>query len=128
LHNAQRFVAGLFDALDVLPPVVDGHCRREHRGGVVSVELEGVSVEIEQGGRKPVTVVGHVHHLVHQPDDVLAGGHTRDWTGEDVVEHQGRHAQLGECRTQGFLHYAIDAAAREHGTAFDVHGAHGEAE
>ncbi len=72
--------------------------------------------------------VGHVHQLVHQAGDVLAGGHARDRPGENVVEHQRRDAELGEGAAQRLFHHAVNAAAGEHRTAFDVDRAHREAE
>ncbi len=128
LHNAQSLVARLLDALDVLPPVIDGDRRREHRGGVVHVELERLAVRVHQRRRQPVAVVRHRHHLVHQAGDVLAGRYARDGSREDVVEHQRRDAEFGEGAAQGLFHHAVDAAAREHRAAFHVHRAYGKAE
>ena len=75
-----------------------------------------------------MAVVGHHHHFVHQAGDVLTGRHARDWSREDVVEHQRRNAYFCEGGAQGFFHHAVNAAAREHRAAFDVHGTHGKAE
>ena len=82
----------------------------------------------QQSWRKPVAVVCHVHHLVHQAGDVLSGRHARDWSREDVVEHQRRNAYLREVAAQSFFHHAVNASAREHRATFDVDGSHGEAE
>src|SRR4051812_21857984 len=70
----------------------------------------------------------YFEQLVQKAGDVLAGGHTGYRAGEDVVEHQGGDADLGEGAAEGFLHDAIDAAAGEHGTALDVDGADGAGE
>ena len=48
--------------------------------------------------------------------------------GEDVIEHQRADAEFGEGAAERFFDDAINAATREHGTAFDVDGAYGEAE
>src|SRR5271165_6224461 len=61
--------------------------------------------------------------LVEQAGDVLAGGDAADWTGEDVVEHQGGNAELCQGAAHGFLDDAIHAAADEHAAAFHVDGA-----
>ena len=58
----------------------------------------------------------------------MAGGHTGDGAGEDVIEHQGGDADLGEGAAERLLDDAIDAAAGEHGAAFHVDGAHGTRE
>ena len=128
LHNPQSLVARLLDALDVLPPVVDGDRRREHRGGVIHVELEWIAVRIHQRRREPVAGVRHVHQFVHQAGDVLARGYARDRPRQNVVEHQRRDAELRKRAAKRFLHHAVNAAAREHRAAFDVHCAHREAE
>ncbi len=39
LHYAQGLVTGFFNALDVFPPVINGHQKREGSSGVVYVEL-----------------------------------------------------------------------------------------
>ena len=75
-----------------------------------------------------MAIVGHDQHFVHQAGNVLAGRNTGDGAGEDVVEHQRGDAQLGESPAEGFFDHAVDAAAGEHGAAFDVHSAYGEAE
>jgi len=92
----KAFAAGLFNALDVLPPVIDGHDGGNDRRGVIHIELEGVVVRIHQGGWKPVAVVGHCHQFIHQAGNILAGGNTRDRPCKDVIEHQRRNADLGE--------------------------------
>ena len=48
--------------------------------------------------------------------------------GEDVIEHQGGDAELGQRAAQRFFDDPVDAAADEHRTAFDVDGAHRERE
>ena len=128
LHHPQCLVARLLDSLDVLPPVVDRHQRAQQRRGVVHVELDGLAARVHQRRRQPVRLVGHIHQLVDQTGDVLAGRHARDRPGKNVIEHQRRHAELGESASQGLLHHAVNAAAREHRAALDVHRAHREAE
>ncbi len=128
LHDPQRLVARLLDALDVLPPVIDRDRGGKDRRGVIHVELNGMACGVHQRRRQPVAMVGHHQQLVHQAGDVLAGGHAGDRAGEDVVEHQRRDAELGEAAAQRFLHHAVHAAAREHRAALDVDRAHGKAE
>ena len=121
-HDVEGFFAGLFDALDVLPPEVDGDGDGDDGGGEI-----GAEVRCEVGGG--VVVVGDGGgDVVEHADDVLAGGDTGDGTGEDVVEHEGGDAEFGEGSAEGLLDDAIDAAAGEHGAAFDVDGADGEGE
>src|SRR5580692_8375793 len=73
-------------------------------------------------------LIGNAEQFVDEASNVLPGGNTGDGAGEDVVEHQRGYAEFGEAAAERFLDHAVNAAAGEHGTAFDVHGAHGEAE
>src|SRR5882757_10561047 len=66
--------------------------------------------------------------FVDEAGDVLAGRDAGNGAGEDVLEHQGGDAEFGEGAAEGFFDYAVDAAADEHGTAFDVDGADSEGE
>ena len=75
-----------------------------------------------------MAVVCHREQLIHQACNVLAGRNARDRPGEDVIEHQGRDAELGERAAESFLDDAIDAAAHEHGAAFHVNGTDSERE
>ena len=63
--------------------------------------------------------------FVEETAEVLAGGNAADWAGEDVIEHQSGDGEFGEPAAEGLLDSAIDAAANEHATAFDVHRADG---
>ncbi len=128
LHNAQRLVARLLNALDVLPPVIDRHSGSQQRRRVVHVQLDGIVVHVHQGRRQPMPLVCNIDQFVEKPSDVLPGGNAGDGAGEDVVEHQRGNAELGEAAAERLLDYAIHAAARKHRTAFDVHRTHGEAE
>ena len=74
LHDAQGLVAGFLDALDVLPPVINGDDGSEDGGGVIDVELEGQAVGVDERLREPAMVESDVHQLVHQADDVLSCG------------------------------------------------------
>ncbi len=78
--------------------------------------------------RQPAVGGADGEHFVHQADDVLACGNTGDGPGENVIEHQGGDAELGEGAAQGLFHNAIDAAAGKHGAGFNVDGAHGKGE
>ena len=127
--TSQGLVAGFFDALDVLPPVVDGDDDGEDGGGEVHVATASAWPCV------PASAAGSqwccaptISSSFEQADDVLTGGHAGDRAGEDVVEHQGGDAELGEGAAEGLLDDAVDAAAGEHGTALDVDGAHREGE
>ena len=128
LHDLHGFAAGLFDALDVLPPVENGDDGGKDGRRVVHVELKGIVVRIHQRRRQPMAVIGNRHQLIHQPGNILSRGDAGDGAGEDVVEHQSGDAELGEGSSQRFFDHAVNAAAGEHGTAFNVHRAHREAE
>ena len=78
------------------------------------------------GAGNPAMYVGGDKGFVEQADDVLASRHAGDGSGEDVIEHQGRNAELGQGAAQRFFHYAVDAAADEHGAAFHVDRPHSE--
>ena len=120
LHDPQCLAAGLLDALDVLPPVIDGHRSREDRRGVIHIKLEGAVLRGHQSWRKPVAIIGDHHHFIHQSCNILSGGHTGDRSGKNVVEHEGGYADLGKGAAQGLLHHAVNAAAGKHRTALDV--------
>ena len=128
LHDPERFFAGLVDALDVFPPVINGNGEGEEDGSPVHVELGGAVENVVDGARDPAMGVGGDHDLVEQADDVLAGGHAGDRAGEDVIEHQGGDAELGERAAERLFDDFVDAAAHEHRAAFDVDGAHRERE
>ena len=114
-HDLERPVARFVDSLDVDPPEVDRHedrdRRREH---VLVVEQQTVRAQLEE--------------VVDQADDVLTGRDGADRSGQDVVEEQRRDRQPGEAAAHRLLDDAVDAAAHEHGAAFDVDAAHRVAE
>ena len=114
LHDFQGFIAGLGDTFDVLPPKIGGNEHRETGGGVID-------------GKEPAGM-RVLQQLVGYPGKVLSRGHTADWPGEDVVEHQRGDRELGQGAAQRFLHHAVDAAAHEHAAAFHVDRADGIAE
>src|SRR6516225_2536292 len=109
LHDAHGLLAGLVDALDVVPPEVNGAENGKKRGTEIRLDVKA-----------PVDVVGG---FVEQSDNVLAGGHATDGSGEDIVEHQRRDAEFRERAAQGFLDDAVDATAHKHAAAFDVNRA-----
>src|ERR1700687_1511143 len=80
LHDAHGFLAGFVDALDVVPPEVNGADNRK-----------AGSAKIGRDVKSNVDVVGG---FVEQAGDVLAGGHAADGAGQNVVEHQGRNTEL----------------------------------
>src|SRR5882757_4804862 len=128
LHDLQSLVAGLLEAFDVLPPVVEGDDDRAEGGGEVHGQLRNVMVCAQKERGQPVMRGADFQQLVEEAGDVLAGRHTGDRTGEDVVEHQGGDADLGEGAAESLLDHAVDAAAGEHGAAFDVDRANGTGE
>ena len=84
--------------------------------------------QVVHGARDPAMGLGRGEGVIDQSRDVLPGGNARDRAGEDVIEHQGGDADLGQGPAHGLLDHAVDAAADEHGAAFDVDGAHREGE
>ena len=114
VHDAQGFLAGLRDAFDVLPPEVDG------------------DEASKEGGRQ---VHGQAHRnvrilqeLVQKPHQIEARGDAADRSGEDVVKHEGRNGELGQCRAHCFLDHTVHAAAHKHAAALDVKRAYGVSE
>ena len=128
LHDAESLVAGLLNALDVLPPVIGGGYDGKEDGEVVGIEMQRLVTGAYQRRRQPAMLLCDDQQLVDEPGNVLPGGNAGDRPRQDVIEHQGRDADLGEGAAKRLLYDAIDAAAREHGTAFDVNRANGEAE
>src|SRR5208283_1107446 len=109
LHNAHGLAAGFVDALDVVPPEIGGAENGEEGGAETGVNVEA-QMEI-------------VHRFVDQANDVLAGRHPADRPGENVVEHQGRNAELGQGAAHSLFHHAIHATTDEHAAALYVNGA-----
>src|ERR1700686_559118 len=118
LHDAESFLAGLLDTLGIFPPVINRNDQSEYYGRHVDVEVRGAMEDVVDGAGNPAVYVGGDKGFVDQTDDVLASRHPGDRSGEDVIEHQGGDAELGQGAAQGFFHDPIDAAADEHGTAF----------
>ena len=110
LHDPHRLAAGLLDAENILAPEIDGDRDREKGGGEIRRQYNGRMRQLEQ--------------FVDQTDHVLSRRHAADRSGQDVVEHQGRHRDFRQRRAHRFFDDAIDAAAREHRARFHVHGAH----
>ena len=114
VHDLQRIVGRLVDALGVAPPEVD----RDERG-----DAGGVEIDRSRRGVPRMAEVGR--GLRHQADDVLPGRDAGDRAGQDVVEHQRGDRQLRQRPAHRLLDDAIDAAAREHRARLDVDGADG---
>src|ERR1019366_3069928 len=106
--------AGLMDTLDVLPPEIKTDHDREQRRERVVGNVDVVPEVMESIGKKAC--------------EVLASRHCADWPGEHVIEQQRGNRQLGQLSAHGLLDYAIDAAANEHGTGFDIQRPHRIAE
>ena len=114
LHDAQRLAAGFVHALDVLPPEVNRDDHGESRGEQVHVHAMGLMQQLE--------------NFVDQRAHVLPRADHADGSGEDVIEHQRGHRQLGEHRPHAVPHNDVDSAAHVHAAAFHIHAAHREAE
>src|SRR5579859_5123407 len=128
LHYAERFVAGFFYALDVFPPVINGHQQSERGGRMIQVDLRRAVKHLVHGFRNPAMLVSGSKQLIDKAGDILARGYAGNRAGEDVIKHQRGNAELGESPAESFFHHAIDAAAGEHGTAFHVNRAPREGE
>src|SRR5690242_4095142 len=76
LHDLHGALAGLVNALDVLPPEVDGHENGDHGGEQVV-------------GHREVLVAEVVNSVGDEAGQILAGGDGADRAGENVVEEQG---------------------------------------
>ena len=64
LHHLERFVAGLLNALDVLPPEIERHQDGDHHCGNVLVHMWGAAEEGVQGIGHPAMPVGGSKQLV----------------------------------------------------------------
>src|SRR6516225_8707811 len=87
LHDTHGLLAGLVNALDVVPPEVNGAENGKKRGAEIRLDVKA-----------PLDVVGC---FIEQADNVLARGHAADWSGEDVVEHQRGDAEFFFFTTRG---------------------------
>ncbi len=128
LHDPQGFLARFLNSLGVLPPEIERHQHGEDDGRPIDVHVRRAVEHEVHGTRNPAVGVGGGEGVIDQPGDVLAGGNARDGAGQDVVEHQGGDADLGQGSAQSFLDHAVDAAADEHGAALHVDGSHREGE
>ena len=127
LHYAERLVTGLFNPLDVFPPVITGHQQGKGGGRVIFIDMRCMPLEHGvHGARDPAVGVGGGKQFIDQAGNVLAGRNAGNGAGENIVEHQRGDAEFGEGAAQCFFHHAIHAAAGEHGAAFHVNRAHGE--
>ena len=114
IHDLQRVVRRLVDSPRVAPPEVD----RDERGDSCRPEIDDV-------GRWIQWVAEIRRRLGPEANDVLTRGDARDWSGQDVVEHQRGDRQLRQRPAHRLLDDAIDAASREHGARFHIDGSHG---
>ncbi len=128
LHDPERLFAGFLDALDVLPPEVEGDGHGEQDRGGVDADLRRAVEHVMNGGGDPAAGVGDGDGVVDQAGDVLSRGNAGDRPGQYVVEHQRRDTELGEGAAESFFDDTIDAAAHEHRAAFHVDGTDGEGE
>ena len=78
------------------------------------------------GAGNPAMGIGGRSYFINKAGNVLPCGHAGDGPGKNVIKHQRRDAEFCQRSAQGFFHHAVDAAAREHGTALDVYRAHRE--
>jgi hypothetical protein len=74
LHDPKSLVAGLVDALDVLPPEVEDGDDAEGGGKIIFVEVDGM-----------LEVMGD---FLDEASEILAGGDGADGASENVVEQQ----------------------------------------
>ncbi len=114
LHDVEGFFARFGDALGVFPPEVNRDDDREGcRDGAYGVFGEwAAEMKVDR-------------QLAHQAGEILSRGDAADWAGQNVVEHQRRHAEFGEGAAERLFDRAINAPADEHAAAFDVHRANG---
>ena len=113
LHDDQSLVAGLWNALRVLPPEIDGHENRKTRRD-----------EIHLVCSKRIAQVRVLKQLADQSGQILPGSDAADGASQDVVEHQRGDAEFCERSAERLFDRAVHAAAHEHAAALDVHGAH----
>src|SRR5690349_24974299 len=74
LHDTDGLLAGLLDALDILPPEIKRHGRSKNcRTGVGGKDNVDVSV---------------LKNFVNEAHQILAGRNAADWPGQDIVKHQ----------------------------------------
>src|SRR5579864_1258168 len=114
LHDAESFVTGFFNALEVFPPVVNSYEEGKGGGGVVFVEVRRAMKHGVHGAGNPAMSIGGGKSFIHQAGDVLSRGNAGDGAGEDIVKHQRGNAEFGKGPAERFFHHAVDAAAREH--------------
>src|SRR5260370_38770511 len=82
LHDAHGFLARFVDALDVVPPEINGD--------------EDGETGRPKSRRDVQTQVDVVECFVAEADDILAGRNAADGPGENVIYHQRGDAELGK--------------------------------
>ena len=82
VHDAEGLLTRFFEPFDVFPPEKDRDQHRDESGRPVHRQDEGD--------------VGGAEQLVDQAGQIEAGGHAADRSGQDVIEHQRRHGELGQ--------------------------------
>src|ERR1700674_3915820 len=97
LHDPQRLAARFRNALDVLPPEIQGDEHRDGCGGCVYGQMKGQFRVVEE--------------LVEDAYQILTCGDTADRACENVVEHQRRDGKLRESAAERFFYDAVDDAA-----------------
>ena len=113
LHDLQRLVARLVNALDVLPPEIHNGKNRECRCEVVVVEMDGM--------------MGIAEQVFDEAGEVQARRDGADRSGQDVVEQQRGNREARQRGTKRLFDDAIHAAAHEHRARFHVDSANGVA-
>ncbi len=125
LHDAEGFIAGFVDALDIGAPEVRGDSDGDEHGQ--PGDFAGVGGIVENDGMG--AVLGEPEHdFTEQTQDILPGSDGADRACEHVIEHQCADRQLGEVSTDGAFDDLVHTAAGEHRAAFDIYRTHGIAE
>src|SRR5581483_3261798 len=104
LHNAKRLAAGLVDALDVVPPEIEGNGDAEDRG--------------KQIGADGVADVGHPGDFIEQVSEILAGANHADGAGKNVIEDEGGDREPRHEMIHSVAHDDIHAAAHKHAKGY----------
>src|ERR1019366_9553452 len=113
-HDLQRPVAGLTDALYILPPEIGSHNDGEDRTERVLRDVN-VTTDVVEG-------------IDEETSEILPGGHGTDRPCQHVIKQQRGNGEFGQRPAQRLFDHAVHAAAHEHRAGLDIQSAHGVAE
>src|SRR5262249_54713771 len=92
-HNLNSLLAGLMNALSVLPPEIKRYQRAEHGGKAVLRKMAKGMPEVASD-------------VLNEAGEILTRYHGTDGAGQHVVEEKGRNGEFCQCAAHRLLDHA----------------------